>query len=280
MIHKTLQCGRFNLDWSSPVIMGILNLTPDSFSDGGSYTSISTALHQAERMINEGVDVIDIGAESTRPSSIFVPADEELKRLLPVVEVLMDYNIPISIDTYKPEVMQVMLDMGVDLINDVHGFMNPCSMEIVSSYNCALCVMHMKEHIGNTTHPDLIDSKSIVVDVCDFFDNQVNRLVNNNINSDRLILDPGFGFGKSVKQNYFLINKLADIRYKNLPILVGLSRKSMIGNITGNNTSNRLIGSIAAMLSAVTNGANFVRVHDVASTVEALKIWAAVNQDF
>ncbi|AFZ83166.1 dihydropteroate synthase [Candidatus Kinetoplastidibacterium crithidiae] len=273
---KKIRCGRFVIDYSNPVVMGILNVTPDSFSDAGKYYSYKNAISHAEKMINEGVDIIDIGAESTRPGSLPVPKDEELKRLLPVIRCLLKYDIPLSIDTYKPEVMQVVLDEGVDLINDVYGFCSSKAIDVVSSYNCALCVMHMKGDPFNMQ--DNILDVDIVSNVYNFFSRIINEFISKKISLDRVILDPGIGFGKTFYQNLTLIKKLEAFRYNSLPILVGLSRKSFIGSIIGHDPSDRLFGSISAMLASISHGANFVRVHDVAATRESIKVWQAINQ--
>ncbi|MBW0454173.1 MAG: dihydropteroate synthase [Candidatus Kinetoplastibacterium crithidii] len=274
--NKKIRSGRFIIDYSNPVVMGILNITPDSFSDAGKYYSYKKAISHAEKMIEEGVDIIDIGAESTRPGSLPVPKDEELKRLLPVIRCLLKYDIPLSVDTYKPEVMQVVLDEGVDLINDVYGFCSSKAMDVVSPYDCALCVMHMKGVPFNMQ--DNILNVDVVSNVYSFFNRIVNEFVSKRISLDRVILDPGIGFGKDFYQNLILIKKLENLRYSSLPILVGLSRKSFIGSITGRDPSDRLFGSISAMLASIAHGANFVRVHDVAATKEAIKVWQAINQ--
>ncbi|WBF65686.1 MAG: dihydropteroate synthase [Candidatus Kinetoplastibacterium crithidii] len=276
LTDKKIRCGRFIIDYSNPVVMGILNVTPDSFSDAGKYYSYKNAISHAEKMIDEGVDIIDIGAESTRPGSLPVPKDEELRRLLPVIKCLLKYNIPLSIDTYKPEVMQVVLDEGVDLINDVYGFCSSKAMDVVSSYDCGLCVMHMKGDPFNMQ--DNLLNIDIVSHIYNFFNRIIDKFISKKISLDRIILDPGIGFGKDFYQNLILIKQLENVRYNSLPILVGLSRKSFIGSITGHDSSNRLIGSISAMLASIVYGANFVRVHDVAATREAIKVWQAINQ--
>ncbi|ACR28312.1 dihydropteroate synthase [Burkholderia glumae] len=277
-----LQCGRFTLTFERPLVMGILNVTPDSFSDGGRYVARDAALRQAERMLADGADLIDIGGESTRPGAPPVPLDEELSRVLPVVEALQAMRVPLSIDTYKPAVMRAALAAGADLINDIWGFRQPGALEAVSGSNCGLCAMHMlgEPRTMQLGEPDYLD---VVAEVRGFLADRAAALVSAGIAPQRISVDPGFGFGKAtVEHNYALLAKLADTaparpdgaRY---PILAGMSRKSMLGVLIGRPAAERVAASVAAAVCAAERGAAIIRVHDVAPTVDALKIWGAVR---
>lgn len=272
------QCGRYRFDMqdSDPLVMGILNITPDSFSDGGKYFSLSSALRHAEEMIAAGVDIIDIGAESSRPGADAVPLQEELDRVLPVVEALKDCGRPLSIDTYKPETMKAVLAMGADMINDIYGFQSDASKQAVLGSNCGLCVMHMQG--DPKTMQQRPSYGHVVRDVTEFLNQQVNALESLGVARERMTIDPGFGFGKSKEDNLNLLksmDKLTDTL--GLPILAGLSRKTLIGQITGKPVEKRLAGNIAIALAAIENGAKILRVHDVDETVDALKIWKATH---
>lgn len=272
-----LKCGRYTFDLQErPLVMGILNVTPDSFSDGGRFFSSKDALKRAEQMIKEGVDILDIGAESTRPGTEALPLEDELERILPVVKALRDCGKPLSIDTYKPEVMKATLAEGVDLINDISGFTNPKSIEVVSKENCALCVMHMQ---GNPkTMQDTPAYNDVVFEVIQFLKKSVKELENANVHSNRICIDPGFGFGKTLSHNVDLLKNIHRLEKEvGFPVLVGLSRKSMIGMITGREVGERLAGSLAGVLRATMNGAKILRVHDVKETVDALKVWQATQ---
>ncbi|WP_242468315.1 dihydropteroate synthase [Burkholderia plantarii] len=262
--------------------MGILNVTPDSFSDGGRYVARDAALRQAERMLAEGADLIDIGGESTRPGAPPVPLDEELARVVPIVEALQAMNAPLSIDTYKPDVMRATLAAGADLINDIWGFRRPGAIEAVSGANCGLCAMHMlgEPQTMQLGEPDYLD---VVAEVRDFLAERASALVSAGIAPQRISVDPGFGFGKAtVEHNYALLAKLPDTaparpdgaRY---PVLAGMSRKSMLGALIDRPAAERVAASVAAAVCAAERGAAIIRVHDVAPTVDALKIWGAVR---
>lgn len=274
-MRQFLQCGRYGLDLAArPVVMGILNVTPDSFSDGGRFQSLEFALSRAEEMIAEGVDMIDIGGESTRPGSPKVPLDEELRRVIPVVYALRDLGKPLSVDTYKPEVMYEAIIAGVDMINDINGFRAPGALEAVADSDCGLCVMHMQ----NT--PETMQQNpaygDVVGEVTAFLRERVEAMVAAGIERKRICIDPGFGFGKTVEHNYLLLRNIGAMRQElGLPLLAGVSRKSMIGAVIGKPVEQRLAGSLAGALAAVAQGARIVRVHDVAETVDALKIWQA-----
>lgn len=278
-MRQFLQCGRFdfNLD-KRTLVMGILNVTPDSFSDGGSYQSLEFAVERAEQMVADGVDMIDVGGESTRPGSPSVPVDEELRRVMPALYALKGLEKPLSVDTCKPEVMREAIIAGADMINDINAFRAPGAIEAVADSDCGLCVMHMQ---GTPQHmqekPVYTD---VVREVIDFLRERVDAMVAAGIDRERICVDPGFGFGKTVEHNYALLRHLGRIRDEiGLPVLAGLSRKSMIGAVTGRTVEKRLAGSLCAALAAVAHGARIVRVHDVAETVDALKVWRAATAD-
>lgn len=265
--------------------MGILNVTPDSFSDGGRFLVRDEALRQAERMVAEGVDMIDIGGESTRPGAPPVPLEEELERVVPVVEALVGAGVPLSIDTYKPEVMRAALAAGADLINDIWGFRRPGALDAVRDTNCGLCVMHMLGE-PQTMQRGQIDYADVVSEVRAFLAARVDALTQAGIARGRISVDPGFGFGKATREhNFALLARLPETAPEPgagaapFPILAGMSRKSMLGAVTGRKTpAERVAASIAAAVCAVERGAAIVRVHDVAETVDALKVWAAVRE--
>ena len=279
-MNKYLQCGRFRLpitgENARPLVMGILNVTPDSFSDGSDHNQLNFLLDRAEAMINAGVDIIDIGGESTRPGAQPVSLETELQRVMPIIYALQDCGIPLSIDTYKPEVMREAQIAGVDMINDVHGFRAKGALDVVAQGDCALCIMHMQNTPQTMQDQPLYDD--VLTEVSDFFAERINQIQLHNIAKNRLLLDVGFGFGKSLTHNLTLLQnqKLFSERFS-LPVLAGLSRKSMLGAITGKPVELRMAASIGAALTAVVNGAHIVRVHDVVETIDALKIWTASN---
>lgn len=277
MKSQYLQCGRYRLpvgDGHRPLVMGILNITPDSFSDGGQFHSLERALSHAEQMIADGVDIIDIGGESSRPGAPSLSLEEELRRVMPVVYGLRDCGKPLSIDTYKPEVMREVLAAGADMINDINGFRAPGALRVLKEAEAALCIMHMQgEPATMQVDPRYED---VSVDVTRFLSERVVVAEREGISRTRLCIDPGFGFGKKVEDNLALLKNLgAIVDEVGLPLLAGLSRKSTVGAITGKPVEQRLAGSIAAALVAVAHGASIVRVHDVAETVDALKVWYA-----
>jgi dihydropteroate synthase len=262
---------------SRPLVMGILNVTPDSFSDAGKYHALDTAISHAEEMIAAGVDIIDIGGESTRPGSQPVSLQDELDRVMPLVYALRDCGKPLSIDTYKPEVMRETVAAGADMINDINGFRAPGALAAVAESDCALCIMHMqKDPQSMQLKPEYQD---VVADVSTFLHERIAAIAQMNIARDRLCIDPGFGFGKSLAHNIALLKNIGQLQTSlDLPLLAGLSRKSMIGALLDKPVEQRLAGSLAAALAAVANGARIVRVHDVAETVDALTVWHAINQ--
>ena len=279
-MRSTFQFGRFNYPLQGagrrPRVMGILNVTPDSFSDGGNYQALEFALGHAEAMIEEGVDIIDIGGESTRPGSPPVSLEDELQRVMPVVYALRDLGPAISVDTYKPQVMREAIIAGVDMINDINGFRAPGAIEAVRDSDCALCIMHMQ---SDPQHMQLAPSYADVVDeVVAFLRERIDALLEAGIDPRRLCIDPGFGFGKTVEHNYALLKATGRlIEETGMPLLAGLSRKSMIGAATGKPVERRAAGSVGGALAAVAQGAIIVRVHDVADTVDALKVWQAAQ---
>ena len=279
-MQSHLQCGRYRLSvaaTSRPLVMGILNVTPDSFSDAGKYHALDTAISHAEEMIAAGVDIIDIGGESTRPGSQPVSLQDELDRVMPLVYALRDCGKPLSIDTYKPEVMRETAAAGADMINDINGFRAPGALAALAESDCALCIMHMqKDPLSMQLKPEYQD---VVADVSTFLHERIAAIAQMNIARDRLCIDPGFGFGKSLAHNIALLKNIGQLQASlDLPLLAGLSRKSMIGALLDKPVEQRLAGSLAAALAAVANGARIVRVHDVAETVDALTVWHAINQ--
>ncbi|WP_343729176.1 dihydropteroate synthase [Duganella sp.] len=279
-MQSTLQFGRFNYPWRGQGVrarvMGILNVTPDSFSDGGHYQSLEFALSHAEEMIEAGVDIIDVGGESTRPGSPPVSLEDELQRVMPVLYAVRDLGPAISVDTYKPQVMREAIIAGVDMINDINGFRAPGAIDAVRDSDCALCIMHMQ---SDPQHMQLAPSYTdVVAEVSAFLRERVAALLAAGIDPRRLCIDPGFGFGKTVEHNYALLKATSRlIDELNLPLLAGLSRKSMVGAVTGKPVEQRMAGSIGGALAAVAQGALIVRVHDVAETVDALKVWHAAQ---
>ena len=251
--------------------MGILNITPDSFSDGGKYLTLSEALKRAHEMIEEGVDIIDIGGESTRPGSEPVSAKEELKRITPIIEALKrESNIAISVDTYKPEVMKEVIDMDVAMINDVYALTQPGAIDIIKKSNVGICLMHMqgtpKTMQVNPTY------QNVASEVQSFLKARADLLIKEGIDKSRIILDPGFGFGKTFEHNIELLQGLKSFQSLELPILVGLSRKSFIRKILNDEHDDHLSGSISAAIFSVLKGAKILRVHDVKETKSALKV--------
>jgi dihydropteroate synthase len=279
-VAQPLQCGRFTLIFERPLIMGILNVTPDSFSDGGRFVARDAALAQAADMIRDGADIIDIGGESTRPGAPPVPLDEELERVIPVIEALRAAGVPLSIDTYKPAVMRAALNAGADMVNDIWGLRREGALDAVKDGTCGVCVMHM---LGEPQTMQIHEPvyRDVVTEVREFFEERVRTLTSEGIAVERICLDPGFGFGKSlIDHNYALLAHFAETRPSNLrvPLLAGISRKSMLGAVTGRTQPvERVAASVAAAVCAAQRGAAIVRVHDVAATSDALKIWQAVR---
>lgn len=274
-MNPVFQCGRFEFAISPepyrPLVMGILNVTPDSFSDGGKFRNLDLALDHAQLMIEAGVDIIDIGGESTRPGSKPLSLQEELDRVMPAVYALRDSGVAISVDTYKPEVMREVIAAGADMINDIKGFQSRESVSAVADSNVGLCIMHMQKTPETMqTAPEYED---VVSDVHAFFRERLQEFESSGIERARISLDPGFGFGKSLQHNVDLFKKMPYFSDEfGLPLLIGISRKSMIGGLTGKSTDQRLAGSLAGALAGVQLGAAIVRVHDVPETIDALKV--------
>ncbi|MFZ6870973.1 dihydropteroate synthase [Undibacterium sp. Di27W] len=278
---KYFQCGRYRFPLSGAqsrtLVMGVLNITPDSFSDGGKYLHLESAIARAEQMIEDGVDIIDIGGESSRPGSAPLSLDEELGRVMPVIYALRDCGIPLSIDTYKPQVMREALLAGVDMINDIQGFRSPEAVAAVQNSDAALCAMHMQNTpVDMQVSPEYADVNQ---EVTAFLRERLAAFAQAGIEAERICLDPGFGFGKTQAHNIAMFRHLPELQQElGLPVLVGVSRKSMIGAITGKAAPQRMAGSIAAALLAKQMGANIIRVHDVAETVDAYKVWDTLSR--
>lgn len=273
------QCGRYRFplrqQGAKPLVMGILNITPDSFSDGGQFFSLDSAISRAEQMIRDGVDIIDIGGESTRPGSQVLSLNEELDRVMPVIFALRDCGKPLSIDTYKPEVMREALLAGADMINDIKGFASAESIAAVTGTDAGLCVMHM-QNLPATMQisPDYQD---VSTEVGHFLQDRVQALLGAGISEESICIDPGIGFGKSRQHNIELFCGVDVLqRQLKLPVLVGISRKTIIGDLTGRPVEQRMAGSLAAALLAAQRGAAILRVHDVAETVDVLNVWQAL----
>jgi dihydropteroate synthase len=269
-----LSCGRFTLSLARPLVMGILNVTPDSFSDGGHFLSPQAAINRAHQMIAEGADIIDLGAESTRPGAEVLTEQEELARLLPVLDGLRDITVPISVDTRRAAVMTAVLERGADMINDVDGFRDPASIRAVANSSAALCIMHMQGEPSTMQQAPVY--RDVVSEVSEFLYRQADALLSSGVSRSRIVLDPGIGFGKTRDQNLDLLHGVLTIANQQWPILIGLSRKSLIGELTGRKVADRLAGSLGGMIAAALNGANILRVHDVAQTRDCLKVAYAV----
>jgi dihydropteroate synthase len=272
------QTARFRIDLAQPRVMGIVNVTPDSFADGGRYHSTSAALAHCERLVVEGADILDLGAESSRPGSPPVPLDEELGRLLPVLRGAVALGVPVSVDTYKPEVMRDCLDAGADIVNDIWALRQPGAREAVAAHpSCGVCLMHM--HGEPRTMQQSPMEGDAVAQVRVFLEEQVDALRALGVAADRIVVDPGIGFGKTVAQNFALLARQGELLRAGNALLAGWSRKSSLGHVTGMDVGDRMVPSVAAALLAVERGARVVRVHDVRETVAALKVWRAVQQD-
>lgn len=272
-----LQCGRFELDLGRPLVMGILNATPDSFSDGTGELSIERVVERAHRMVADGADMLDIGGESTRPGADPVPLQQELDRVLPVIEALHGLNVPLSVDTFKPGVMQAVLAAGADMINDIRALSEPGAVEAVADSRCGLCIMHMQG--DPRTMQQAPQYSDVVQEVKDFLQKRLAMLDAAGIDRQRIVLDPGFGFGKTPAQNYTMLRRLDTMRVDDYPWLLGFSRKSMLGHVVGREPRERLAASLAAALYGLEKGGHILRVHDVAETVDAVKIWRTIKDE-
>ena len=274
-MSQVLHCGKFTLDLSRPLIMGVVNVTPDSFSDGGLYADTGRAVAHARRLVEEGADILDIGGESTRPGAVPVTLDEERRRVLPVLEALVADGVPVSVDTRKPGLMREAIAAGAAMINDVTALSGPGALEAVAQAPVAVCLMHMQGDPGTMqTNPTYRD---VVREVRNFLARRVAAAETAGIARNRIVVDPGFGFGKTVEHNLALLRSLGEFKSLGGALLAGLSRKAMLGKLTGREPLARVPASIAAALLAVQNGVQIVRVHDVAATRDALTIWNAVK---
>jgi len=252
--------------------MGIVNVTPDSFSDGGRHDDTSTALAHCEQLVAEGADILDIGGESSRPGAAPVPVEQELARVLPVIQGALQFGVPLSVDTVKPEVMQRVLDLGADIVNDINALRLPGALEAVAAHpKCGVCLMHM--HGDPATMQSRPAYDDVVAEVSDFLHERAAALLQRGVKLERIVFDPGIGFGKSVAHNLELLRRQRELLALGRPLLLGWSRKSTLGTITGRPVGERLAASVAAALASVQLGARVVRVHDVAATVDALKVW-------
>ena len=272
---QNFHCGRFVLNAERPLIMGIVNLSDDSFSGDGLHGDVEAAIAQALRMRDEGAHILDLGAESSRPGAAPVPVQQEVDRLLPVLEALRDCGAALSIDTVKPEVMRVALAAGADMVNDINALRAPGAMEIVAASKAGVCLMHMQG--DPATMQDDPHYDDIVVEVAEFLGERVAAAEAVGIALNRIAVDPGFGFGKTLEHNIELLRRLGELVVPGLPLLVGLSRKSMLGLLTGRAAPERIFAGVAAHVLAVERGARIVRVHDVAATRDALAILQAVE---
>jgi dihydropteroate synthase len=268
------QTSRFSIDLARPRLMGIVNVTPDSFSDGGRHAGTGAAVAHCERLIAEGADILDIGGESSRPGTPPVPLDEELARVLPVLREAVKLGVPVSVDTYKPEVMRAALGEGADIINDIWALRQPGAREAVASHpNCGVCLMHM--HGEPQTMQRAPMTGDAVPQVLSFLEQHTRMLLALGVEKARIVWDGGVGFGKTIQQNFALLARQQELLAAGFPLLAAWSRKSSLGTVTGLPVEERMVPSIAAALLAVERGARIVRVHDVAQTAAALKVWAA-----
>ena len=271
-----LQCGKFRLSLARPLVMGIVNLTPDSFSSDGLGDDLGRAVAHARFQWESGADMLDIGAESSRPGATPTPEKEELRRLLPLLERIAGWGVPVSVDTYKPAVMRAALAAGAAMINDISGLRHPGALEAVRDSDCAVCVMHMQGEPGSMQQAPVYGDVAAEVD--GYLGECLERCRQAGIADERIVLDPGFGFGKTLAHNLALFRALPVFERHGLPLLAGFSRKSMLGAITGRPVGDRMAASVAAAVLAAQKGAKILRVHDVAATVDALKVLVAVEQ--
>jgi dihydropteroate synthase len=274
-VLKQFNCPNLPIDLSSPQVMGILNVTPDSFSDGGKFIHFEHAIKQVEGMIAAGATIIDIGGESTRPGAKEVSEEDELERVIPVLKAIkQNFDVAVSIDTSKALVMKAAIDNGADIINDVRALQNEGCLAVLASSEVPICLMHMQGLPRTMQNEPSYDN--VIGDIILFFEQRINACTNAGIAKERLILDPGFGFGKTLAQNFHLLANLSVFEKLGCPILAGLSRKSMIGNLLNRDVEQRLAGSLSTAIIAAQQGAKIIRVHDVKETVDALKILKAV----
>jgi dihydropteroate synthase len=270
------QTARFLLDLDRPLVMGIVNVTPDSFSDGGRFVSTRTALQHCEQLLREGADLLDIGGESSRPGVAPVSLDEERARVMPVLREAVRFGVPLSVDTYKPEIMREALDLGADIVNDIRALQQPGALDVVASHaSCGVCIMHM--HGEPQTMQAAPMSGDAVPQVREFLRERSEALRQRGVSVTRIAWDPGVGFGKTVQQNFALLARQRELLHDSYPLLAGWSRKSSLGTVTGEPVQQRVAASVAAAVLAVDRGASIVRVHDVRETVAAVKVWSAMQ---
>ena len=271
------QTTRFRIDLARPQVMGIVNLTPDSFSDAGLHADTAAALRRCAQMVAEGADILDLGAESTRPGSKPVSVAEELARLLPVLDAALALGLPVSVDTNKPEVMAAALARGADIINDIHALRSPGALDVVAAHPaCGVCLMHMRG-TPESMQAGPAYGDDVVQEVSRFLGARAQALEARGVAPERIVIDPGIGFGKSVEHNLELLRRQHELLALGRPLLLGWSRKSTLGALTGRDVTQRLAASLAAALAAVQRGARILRVHDVAPTVDALRVWQAAG---
>lgn len=275
-MSQNFHCGRFVLNAERPLIMGIVNLSDDSFSGDGLHGDTGAAIAQAVRMIEQGAHILDFGAESSRPGAMPVPAQQEIDRLLPVIEGLLGCGVPLAVDTVKPAVMRATLAAGADMINDINALRAPGALESVADTQAGVCLMHMQGDPATMQDAPSYDD-DIVAEVAEFLGERVAAAEVAGIALNRIVVDPGFGFGKSLEHNLTLLRRLGELVVPGLPLLVGMSRKSMLGLLTGRDAGDRVHAGIAAHVLAVLRGARIVRVHDVAATRDALTVLQAVE---
>lgn len=272
---SVLHCGKFRLPLDRPLIMGIVNVTPDSFSDGGRFFDASRAIEHGRRLAVEGANILDVGGESSRPGAVAVSASEELRRVLPVIDALAPVGVPISVDTVKPEVMREAVAAGASIINDIAALQAPGALEAAAGMDAAVCLMHMQGEPRTMQQEPRYDD--VVIEVRDFLARRIEAARAAGIARERLIVDPGFGFGKLLEHNLALLRQLERFAGLGACVLAGLSRKSMLGQITGRGVDGRMPAGIAAALIAAQKGARILRVHDVAETRDALAVFDAVG---
>jgi dihydropteroate synthase len=270
------QTTRYRIDLRQPRVMGIVNVTPDSFSDGGAHFSESSALAHCERLVQEGAELLDIGGESSRPGAASLSAADELARVLPVLRGALALGVPVSVDTCKPEVMREALALGVDIVNDIQALQARGAVDAIAEHpSCGVCLMHMRG--DPRTMQDAPDYADVVGEVGEFLSARAVAVTQRGVAADRIVVDPGIGFGKSAGHNLALLARQRELLALGFPLLLGWSRKSTLGGLTGRGAQDRLAASVAAALAAVQHGASIVRVHDVAASVDALRVWRAAG---
>ena len=270
------QTTHHRIDLTAPKVMGIVNTTPDSFSDGGQFADAAAAIDHCRRLMDAGADILDIGGESSRPGAVAVSLDEERRRVLPVLEAVLSMGHPVSIDTTKPALMAEALALGVDIVNDINALRLPGALDVIAAHpNCGVCLMHMQgDPASMQAQARYAD---VLTEVSALLQDRLTALTTRGVTADRIVLDPGIGFGKTVEHNVELLRRQRELLALGRPLLVGWSRKSTLGALTGRVVGDRLAASLAAALAALVQGASILRVHDVAATVDALKVWRAAG---